>query len=128
VGHRLTASEETALLRATIRQAHEATQELQAAIKEARLLAPRLVADFEALHLREMTQLANHFQSEMNRQAANLNESVDTARAAILQQLTASEMVLDNTSGMVRLLFPTGKFDDRIPLPHPQVTPEENTP
>lgn len=120
MGKRLTASEETQLLRDTIREAHEATQELRAVIREAGLLAPRLVADFEAVHHREVAQLSNHFQDEINHQSAELNASVQHARHEILTQLTTAEMILDRANGTVRLLFGGGKFDDQVPLPHPQ--------
>jgi hypothetical protein len=113
----LTAEEQR--LRDTIRIAHEAIQELRAAIREARTLEPDLVAKYEAFHHREIKQLSNFFQSEMNRQSTELNAAVRAARIEITDQLAMAELVIDRDTKQVRLLFSGSKFDDQIPLPYP---------
>lgn len=127
MGHRLTASEETQLLRDTIREAHEAAQQLLGAIREARQLAPSLVEQFEELHHRELAQLSNHMTEEGNRAAAALNESVRVARDEIVRQLTVAEFRYDAASGYVRLGFSDGKFDDHVQPPFPEYPTKETT-
>lgn len=124
MGKRLSASEEADLLKQLIREAHEATQALNAAIKAANLLAPRLVDDYQATHEREIKQLANVLQIEMNQQASDLNDAVNHARDAIREHIMASEMIADVDAGTVRLLFPPLKFDDHVPIPHEQTPPK----
>lgn len=119
----LTAEEQR--LRDTIRIAHEAIQELRAAIREARALEPRLVEQFEATHHREIQQLSNYFQTEMNRQSAELNTAVRAARVEITDQLAMAELVIDRDTKQARLLFSGSKFDDQIPLPYPELAPKE---
>lgn len=125
MGKPLSASEETALLKDTVRQAHEVLKDLRAAIREARALAPELVAGYEATHHREIKQLSNFFQSEMNRQSAELNTAVRAARIEITDQLAMAELVIDRDTKQARLLFSGRKFDDQIPLPYPEVTTKE---
>jgi F0F1-type ATP synthase membrane subunit b/b' len=117
VGKRLSASEETELLRATVREAHETAQVLLAAIREARSLAPNLTADFEAHCHREMQQLSDHLNAEGNRIAADMNASIGEARQEITKQLTAAELVLDPGSNRATLVFNGGRFDDQVPPP-----------
>jgi len=119
----LTAEEQR--LRDTIRIAHEAIQELRAAIREARALEPGLVAEYEASHHREIKQLSNFFQSEMNRQSANLNAAVIAARVEITDQLAMAELVIDRDTKQARLLFSGHRFDDQIPPPYPEATTKE---
>lgn len=127
MGKRLTASEETRLLQDTIRLAHEATQALNDAIRQANALTPALVQEFEETHHRELAQLSNHMTAEGNRAAADLNASVDAARAEILRQLTAAELILDKDHDVVRLLFNRGRFDDQVPMPFPNHESKETT-
>lgn len=127
MGHRLSASEEAQLLRQATREAHEAAKDLRAAIREARRLAPALVDDFQAVSDRELMQFANHLQTEMNRQAAELNTAVDQARTAIIDQLRASELEYDETSGRIKIIFGAGRFDANCPLPYPNTTKQEST-
>lgn len=119
MGKRLTASEETALLQQTVREAHEATQALLAAIKEAGLLAPRLVADFEATHHREMAQLSNHFTQESNRASADLNAAIEQARKMIADQIMSGKAVFDRHTSTVTISWGEGAFDSGVPLPFP---------
>lgn len=119
MGKRLTASEETALLAATVREAHEATQELRQAIREAGTLAPRLVADFEATHHREMAQLSNHFTTESNRASADLNAAIVQAREMIVNQIMSGKAVFDRHTSTVTISWGEGAFDSGVPLPFP---------
>lgn len=119
MGKRLTASEETALLQATIREAHEATQALNAAIKAANLLSPRLVADFEATHHREISELSNYFVQESNRASADLNAAVEQARTMIANEIMAGEAVFDRDTMTVSIKWGGMAFDSQVPLPFP---------
>lgn len=125
MGRKLTASEETQLLIDTVREAHEVLQALYAAIRDARNLAPSLVADFDQLHHREMAQLTNHLQSEHNRAAAELNQAVKEARTQIVDWLTVAELVLDPETGSLHFLFPHGMFQEDVPLQFPEYTTKE---
>ena len=125
MGHRLTASEEVQLLRQATREAHEAAQELRGVIREARALEPGLVAQFEAVHQREIQQLSNYFTEESNQQSANLNAAVEQARETITNQLMTGEATIDRHSGMITIRFGPGKFDDQVPPPYPHATPKE---
>ncbi|HTM85006.1 MAG TPA: hypothetical protein VL179_08905 [Mycobacterium sp.] len=125
MGHRLTASEETAALKATIREAHEATKTLRAAIKEAKELGATLVTDFERIHATEIRQLSNHFTEESNRHAASLNADIKRAKDMIFNQIMSGELVLDPQTGTVRLRLGGGRFDEHVPPPYPQVAPKE---
>jgi|SRR6267142_3937229 len=127
MGRKLTPDEETQALRQLIREAHEATQGLYAAIKAASALEPGLVDRFQAAADSEFRQLSNYLQQEMNHQSVELNAAVGAARAEILRQLTAAEMVLDRESNTVRLLFKGGRFEDDTPIPYPNTTPKEST-
>lgn len=127
MGRRLTASEETEVLAGVVRAAHEALKDLKAAIREATQLAPRLVAEFEATHHREMSLLSNHMTAEGNRAAGELNDAVDRARDEILRQLAAQELVLDRDNGVIKLLFSKGRFDDQVPPPFPHDPTRETT-
>lgn len=125
MGRRLTASEETALLQQTIREAHEATKALHAAIKEAKELSLTLVGEFERIHATEIKQLSNYFTKESNRHAAGLNADVAHARMMINEQIMAGEAVFDRHTSTVRISWGAGSFDDRVPLPYPEVAPKE---
>lgn len=123
MGRRLTASEETALLQQTIREAHEATQALNDAIRAANLLSPRLVADFEATHQREIKQLSNFFTEESNSASADLNAAIEQARQMIANEIMAGEAVFDRETMTVSIKWGGMAFDSQVPLPFP----EENT-
>ncbi len=120
MGRRLTASEETALLRETIREAHEVTRALRAAIKEAGLLAPRLVDDFEATHHREIAELSNFFTEESNRAAAGLNAAVEAAREMISTQIMSGKAVFNRKTSTVTISWDGTAFDSQVPLPNPK--------
>ena len=126
MGHRPTASEEVQQLRQATREAHEAAQELRAAIREARALEPGLIAQFEAIHQREVRQLSNHFNEESNRHAAALNAEVEHAKDMIMNDIMSGELVLSADKREVRLKLGNRRFDDRQPPPYPQVTPKES--
>lgn len=126
MGKRLTASEETALLQDTVRAAHEATQGLRAAIREANQLAPTLVSEFERIHAREVEQLSNHFTSESNRHAAALNADVHRAKEMIFNQIMSGELVLDPDTGVITLRLGTARFDQDVPPPYPNREPKES--
>lgn len=125
MGKRLTASEETQLLQATIREAHEATQGLRAAIREAEALAPSLVAKFEQFHTDEIRQLSNYFTEESNRHAASLNADIKHAKEMIFNQIMAGELLLDPERGVVMLRLGDWEFDEHQPTPYPQTAPKE---
>lgn len=127
MGHRLSPGEEVQLLRQATREAHEAAQELKAAIREARALEPGLVAQFEAVHQREIQQLSNFFTEESNRSSASLNHAVEQAREIITNQIMSGEAVLDRHTSKITIRFGPGRFDDAVPPPYPQVTRKEST-
>jgi F0F1-type ATP synthase membrane subunit b/b' len=120
MGHRLTASEETALLRQVTREAHEATQALRAAIKEAKELSTALVGEFERIHASEIKQLSNFFTGESNRAAAYLNAAVEQARTMIAEQIMAGEAVFDRGTATVSIKWGGMAFDSQVPLPFPE--------
>lgn len=125
MGKPLSASEETRLLKDTIREAHEATQALWTAISVASKLTPDLVGQFEAAHTREVHLLSNYFQSEMNRQAAELNAAIEQAKEIIKNQIMAGEAIFDRHTSTVTIKFGAGVFDAAIPMPYPEVTTKE---
>lgn len=127
MGRQPTPSEEVQQLRQATREAHEAAQELRAAIREAKALEPGLVAQFEAVHQREIRQLSNYFTEESNQQSANLNAAVERAREIITNQIMSGEATIDRHTSMITIRFGPGKFDDQVPPPYPQVTPKEST-
>jgi hypothetical protein len=126
MGKRLSASEETALLADTIRAAHEKTQELNAAIRDAKTLAHTLVADFERIHRTEIEQLSNHLTSEANRNCAQLNREVETATQIILNHLVTLKPRIDADNGVIYLETDSLLFNDQQPLPYPQHASKEH--
>ena len=125
MGRKLSASEETELLRQVTREAHEATQALRAAIRDARALAPQLVSEFEAVHTREIQQLSNYFTEESNRCSADLNAHVERAREMINDQIMAGKAVFDRNTSTVTISWGPGAFDAQVPIPYPQVAQKE---
>jgi len=125
VGKPLSASEETALLKDTVRQAHEVLKDLRAAIREARALEPALVAEFEATHHREIKILSNYFVEESNSKAAELNAAVENARLMIKDQIMAGEAVFDRNTSTVKISFGAGAFNDQVPPPYPHLAVKE---
>lgn len=127
MGKRLTASEETALLQETIRAAHEATQGLREAIREAKELGTQLVRDFEHIHATEIKQLSNFFTEESNRHAADLNTAVERARGMINDKIMTGAAVFDPHTMTVAITWGGGKFADDQPPPYPDVAQKEDT-
>ena len=125
MGHRLSPGEEVQQLRQATREAHEAAQALHAAIREARALEPGLIAQFEAIHQREIQQLSNHFNEESNRHAAALNADVERAKDMIMNDIMSGELVLSADKREVRLRLGNRRFDDQVPPPYPQVAKKE---
>jgi F0F1-type ATP synthase membrane subunit b/b' len=125
MGKRLTASEETALLADTVRAAHEATQALTAAIKEAHAIGPNLVANFEVIHRREIAQLSNHLTSEANRVSEQLNREVSDAQEHILRALHTAHLDLDPQNGIIVITYPDSTFSSTEPLPYPEYADQE---
>lgn len=119
MGKRLTASEETALLQATVREAHEATQALRAAIRDAKELALRLVSEFERIHATEVKQLSNFFTGESNRSSAELNTAIEQARKMITDQIMAGKAVFNADRREVVLSFGAGRHVVAVPLTFP---------
>lgn len=126
MGRQPTPSEEVQQLRQATREAHEAAQALKAAIREARALEPGLIAQFEAVHQREIRLLSNYFIEESNRSSADLNAAVEQARETITNQLMSGEATIDRHAGKITIRFGPGKFDDQVPPPYPQVTKKES--
>lgn len=126
MGRKLTTSEETRLLQDIIRQAHEATKALNAAIKQANALHPTLTAQLEAHVNQEMKSLSDHVKTEQAKAVRYLNESVTYARDQITRQMIASELQLDLDAGVARLIFPHPLFDDQVSTPTHPDNPREN--
>lgn len=128
MGHRLTPEQEADRLNDVIRQAHETLKDLRDAIREARRLAPDLVSSFEATHEREMQLLSNHLTTESNRISTQLNDTIQSCREMIINQIMAGEAVLDASTRTVTIKFGNMAFDDHQPLPYPDTTTKENHP
>lgn len=128
MGHRLTPEQEAQQLRQATREAHEAMQGLNAAIREARSLEPLVIAHFEEVHRREIEQLSNYFTEESNRHAAALNADVERAREMINEQIMSGKAVFDRHTMSVTITWGKGSFDDQAPLPYPNTAPKEDTP
>lgn len=126
MGRQPTPSEEVQQLRQATREAHEAAQALKAAIREARALEPGLIAQFEAVHQREIAQVSNFLTEEQNRHAASLNAHVERAKAMIMNDIMSGELVLSADKREVRLQLGGGRFDEHHPTPHPRVAPKED--
>lgn len=127
MGRKLTPSEEAHELRLIIRDAHEATKALHQAIRLAIRLEPDLVAEFQAIHNREIRQLETALQAEMNQASALLNQAVADARIEILRQLTLSEIVIDKMDGQFRVQFQGGVFDEHATPRKSQPLPGESS-
>lgn len=125
MGRRLTAAEETQLLKDAVREAHEAMQGLADLLRQARELAANLTADYQAYHDREIKELANALATEQNQAARDLNASVERARIMIKNQIMAGEARFDADTRTVVIRFGDGCFDDRVPPPYPEVAPKE---
>lgn len=128
MGRKLTPTEEVTALRDLIRQAHEVTQGLNAAVKEAKSLAPDLTRKFEQHCDMEIKDLSNKMVIDSNRAAANLNANIEEARRMITEQIMQGEAIFDATQGVVRISFGAMRFDDAQPLPYPEVTSRKDTP
>lgn len=118
---------EITTLRALIREAHEATQGLRQAIRDALALQPGLVTKFEQYHDREIKLLSNFFTEESNRHAAALNADIERARMMINETIMAGEAVFDRETMTVSITWGKGSFDASVPLPYPEVTEQEKT-
>lgn len=125
MGHRLTASEETAALRQATREAHEAMQGLRSLLREARDLAANLTTDYQAYHDRELKELANALAIEHNQVSRDLNESIETARRLISDQIMAGKAVFDRETSTVVISWGNGAFDANVPPPYPEVARQE---
>jgi F0F1-type ATP synthase membrane subunit b/b' len=115
-----------AQLRELIREAHGATKDLRAAIREARSFADGLVAlvDTAAESARraaheageqQMAAFQAHLQGELNRSAAKLNQAVIDARGHISRALTPKLASIDLTDsgepGVLLVKFAGNLFD-----------------
>jgi hypothetical protein len=121
-------------LRELIREAHGATKDLRAAIKDARAFADGLVdlvpqaaesarrAAFEA-GCKQVKELEAHLQSEMNASAAKLNQAVIEARGHISRALTPKlaslDLADDGGPGVLMVQFEGNLFDADIPTGGP---------
>jgi uncharacterized coiled-coil protein SlyX len=116
-----------AQLRELIREAHGATKDLRAAIREARDYAGSLTkivdaaaeAARRAAHEAGCEQLAafqEHLQGELNRSAAKLNEAVTEARGHIARALTPKLAAIDADAAALVISFEGNLFDpDPVP-------------
>jgi len=127
MGHKLTASQETALLQATVRAAHEAISALNDLMAQAQKVLNGYLRGFDKIHQTQVQQLSNYFQTEMNRQSAELNVSVDNARKLILEHFAQVQPEYDAKDGVIRLYWPNLQFDEHVPPPYPHATPEETS-
>lgn len=125
MGRKPVLTDEEQRLRQATREAHEAAQELRAAIREARSLEPLVVSHFEEVHRREIEQLSNYFTEESNRHAASLNADVERAREMINEQIMSGKAVFDRHTGTVTISWGPGAFDANAPLPYPHVARKE---
>lgn len=126
MGHRITPSEEAQQLRQATREAHEAAQQLKDLLKQVRQLAADLERSYQEYHDRELKELANALAIEHRQISADLNTSIKQARIMISNQIMAGEAVFDRATSTVTISWGGGRFDDNVPLPYPEVTPERN--
>lgn len=128
MGRKPELSQEEQRLRQATRDAHEAAQHLRDAIRDYRLLEHELVTRFEEVCDREIRDLSNQLQREMNRQSARLNDAVENARAMIIDQLAVSDMEFDEITRKITVHFTAMRFDDTVPLPYPELTDRTTAP
>jgi F0F1-type ATP synthase membrane subunit b/b' len=119
MGRRPTPAEEAAAVKAAVREAHEAIQELRDLLKQARQLTPSLMQRFEYQANKEIKEMSNWVTSESNRHAADLNASVGQARSMIMEAITHANLTLNPETGLFTLKFPAIEFDDQVPPPYP---------
>lgn len=105
-------------LRELIREAHCATKDLRAEIKEARALREEFAdacarAAFDAAN-DEMARWAGHIQAEMNDRARDLNRAVTAAREHIAHALIP-RIVNVGEDGRLSIEFEGSLFDDQVP-------------
>lgn len=103
------------LLRELVRDAHGATKDLRAAIREAKALEREMAetcakAAGDAA-IAEMDAFAVHIQREMNEKARDLNRAVDAARRHVVRSLTMASLVPDDQGGL-RVTFHGAAFDE----------------
>jgi hypothetical protein len=98
-------------LRELIREAHSAAKDLRAAIREVRAVADEASAAVNAKVNQDLTDWCDHWQTEMNRHATDLNAAVDHARGEILKQLTLASIERSD-DGTLRFKFAAGHFKE----------------
>lgn len=125
MGQRLTPEQEAQRLRQATREAHEAMQGLKDLLRQAKDLAANLTTDYQAYHDRELKELANALAIEHNQVARDLNESIETARRLITEQIMAGEATFDAVTSTVVIRFGNGAFDQNVPLPYPEIASKE---
>lgn len=128
MGRTRSTNEETRILQDTVRAAHEATKDLNAAIKVALALAPTLISEFEAVHQRETKLLVAFLEKQADDLASTLNIDVTNAREEILRQLSISEMVVDKETGALRIRFNGTRFTTSNKVQLTKHNTEEFTP
>lgn len=106
-------------LRELIRDAHGATKDIRAAIKEAKTLVADFAdacakAAFDASNA-EMARWADHVQREMNDRARDLNRAVVAAQRHIVSQLTMTRLIPDGQGHGLRVEFEGSLFDADVP-------------
>ena len=119
MGRKHPLTDEEQRLKDLIREAHEAAQALNAAVREARQLEPELVSEYEQIHHREIKQLSNYMVKEGNLQSARLNAEVERARQQINDQIMHGAAVFDRETRTVTITWGPGRFDSNVPLPYP---------
>jgi uncharacterized protein Yka (UPF0111/DUF47 family) len=116
-------------LRELIRAAHEATKDLNRAIREAREYAAGLVTMVDAAAdtarraahdagVAQLNEYQAHIQSEMNRSAGELNKAIVAARAHISRAMMpkiASLDLADDGPGVLVVQFEGALFDADVP-------------
>ena len=110
-------------LRELIREAHGATKDIRAAIKEARTLVDTFAdacaaAAYHASNA-EMGRWAEHVQREMNDRARDLNRAVIAARdhigRALMPKIAAVELTDDDEPPRLIVQFAGNLFDADVP-------------
>ena len=118
-------ADEEQRIRDLIREAHEVIKDLREQIRQATSLTTTLTSAYQAHHDHEIKQLSNNLQVVFNKAAADLNKAVREARTAIATQLRASSLDYDPATGRISITYPSGTFDEHVPLPYPHLNPQE---
>ena len=123
MGHDPDPAAEAEQLRGLIRDAHAAVKDLRAAIRDAQQLGAALAASFQDTANREIHQLANHVQAEINQATEDINARVAEVQQEIARRMFDARIVYDQAADNFAITFPGPVFRTDTPPPYPERTP-----